>query len=274
MTPIVRASSRLIFFLLLITGFLLVGFGIHFVTFKPHQRRKRFAKNATFFSRLICKAFGVEVIVTNPPHKKKVGLVVGNHIGFIDIIAVNSIFPSLFVTSNEMKETPGLGLLTELGGCLYVERRTRTNIKKELNEVVEYLSNGFRVVLYPEATSHNGEHVLPFKRTLMTAAAHAGVPILPYCFNFRAINDEAFTMKYRDHVCWYGDIPFHVSLWRSLSLKGIVCEIEFLGEIHAKPEDDRAQLAHSVRELIVQRFVPVQPHYSEAKTTLKDAMKS
>lgn len=199
------------------------------------------------------------MLVKNPPPEDQPGLVVGNHLGFIDILATASIRPNLFVTSREMRETPVLGLITELAGCIYVERRSRANIRGELGEMIDYLKKGFRIVLYPEATSTNGEQVLPFKRTLMTAAAHAEVPILPYVFNFREINGEpGFQLKYRDHVCWYGDISFFTAIWRSFGLKSLVCEVEFLSPVYTKTDDDRATVADAVREMIVAKFDPVQ----------------
>lgn len=157
-----------------------------------------------------------------------------------------------------MRETPVLGLITEMAGCIYVERRSRSNILKELGEMIDYLRKGFRVVLYPEATSTNGEGVFPFKRTLMTAAAHAGVPIIPYVFNFREINGEpGFQLKYRDSVCWYGDISFVQAIWNAFSLKSLVCEVEFLSPVYTKTDDDRAVVADAVREMIVAKFNPV-----------------
>ncbi len=125
-------------------------------------------------------------------------------------------------------------------------------------EIIEYLKLGFRVTIYPEATSHNGEEILPFKRTLLTSAAHAGVPILPYVFNFVSLNGEPFSKKNRDSVCWYGDISFARSLLNLLALKTLVCEVEFLDPVYSKPDDDRAKVADYVREKIVEKFRPAR----------------
>lgn len=252
-----RSIIRILIFVVYLIGYLSSAGLIYLFTKDLVQRRRRAAVNGTWWCGLACKTFGIKVVVKNKPLAERPGLIVGNHLGFIDLLASASIQPNLFVTSREMRETPVLGLITEFAGCLYVERRTRSNIKDELSEIVEYLKKGFRVVLYPEATSTNGEGVYPFKRTLMTAAAHAGVPIIPYVFNFREINGEpGFPMKYRDSVCWYGDIAFHTSLWRSLGLRNLVCEIEFLSPVHTKTEDDRAAVADAVREMIVEKFDP------------------
>ncbi|HWU44363.1 MAG TPA: lysophospholipid acyltransferase family protein [Bdellovibrio sp.] len=253
-----RGVLRLIVFAVIILTFLGWSFLCHLVIRDLNKRRARFSKNSTFACKMILKFFGMDLKVVNQPQVGEKFLLVCNHMGFVDILLMASIFPMLFVTSNEMRETPFLGLLTEVAGCMYVERRSRTRIVEEMKSMVDALRDGFRIVLYPEATSHNGEEVLPFKRTLMMAAAHAGVPIQPAVINFREVNGEDFSLKWRDHLCWYGDIPFATSLWKSLTLKSVRAEIEFLEKIYPTVEDDRGLVADKAHALIAAKFVPVK----------------
>lgn len=250
-------SSRVILFSIYVLIYLARGFFIHWTTNDPFVRKQKFSKLANWVTSLCCRSFGIRVKVVNEPPKDSPGLIIGNHLGFIDILAAGSMRPLLFVTSMEMRETPLLGLLTEMGGCIYVERRNRMGIQNELKYLIESLKQGFNVCLYPEATSHNGDHVLPFKRTLMTAAAHAGVPILPYVFNFKSIEGKNFNLGNRDKVCWYGDIPFITAMLSACSLKYIDVEIKFLEPIHPTPEMDRAFIANTLHQRISQEFVPV-----------------
>lgn len=90
------------------------------------------------------------------------------------------------------------------------------------------------------------------------AAAHAGVPIQPVVINFREVNGEEFTLRWRDHLCWYGDIPFVTSMWKALTLKSVKGEIEFLELIHSSPEDDRGLVADKAHAMISKKFVPVK----------------
>lgn len=253
-----RGFIRVLIFFGYVPFFLASSYFLHLVTRDEDTRKRRFSAHGRWWCALCCRTFGISVRTKNKPPDDANGLVVGNHLGFIDILAVASIQPNLFVTSREMRETPLLGLFTEFGGCIYVERRSRANILNELGEMVSWLKKGYRVTIYPEATSHNGEEVLPFKRTLLTAAAQAGVPVRPYVFNFVEINGEpGFKRKYRDSVCWYGDIGFAQSLWSSLCLKSLVCEVEYLDPVWTKVEDDRAQVADRLRDKIVAKFKPV-----------------
>jgi 1-acyl-sn-glycerol-3-phosphate acyltransferase len=119
------------------------------------------------------------------------------------------------------------------------------------------LTNGFSVGLYPEGTSTNGEGVLPFKRTLLMAAAGTGVPILPMVNNYRRVNDEPINKVNRDFVFWYGDQSFLGALWRILTMKDALLEIDFLDPLVVENEEQRREVAETLHAKISQKFIPV-----------------
>lgn len=253
-----RIILRIFLFLAVAIVYFSSAFWIHITVKGENQRRRRFSENAARYTKLVCRLYNIKIELHHFPKSEEPGLIIGNHLGFIDILVMHSLTKALFVTSEEMRRTPLLGLITEMAGCMYVDRKNRQNIKGELGSIVNALNNGFRVTLYPEATSHNGESVLPFKRTLLSAATLANTPIFPYCFNFKSINGEPFNLKYRDHVCWYGDITFFISFIRTCSLKEVITEVIFLEPYYPKPNEDRADVADEIRRRIVEKFRPVQ----------------
>ncbi len=91
-------------------------------------------------------------------------LYVGNHLSYMDVLAISSVVPACFVTSMEIKEAPGLGLICQMAGALFVERRNKMNIHNEVREITEGLQHGANVAIFPEATSTNGEQILRFRR--------------------------------------------------------------------------------------------------------------
>ena len=117
---VVRSIYRIIFFHVLILRFLISGYWIHIRTKDKWQRLERFSGNATFYSQKICDLIGFKVTHQNLPQTEQGYLYVGNHLGILDILAVASARSYIFVTSQEMRETPLLGLLTEMGGCVFV----------------------------------------------------------------------------------------------------------------------------------------------------------
>ncbi len=259
-TSTLRGLIKAVFFLFFLITYVISALFIAATTRDRNKRRRKFSANASRYCGLIArKALGIKLNVINKPAAKHAGsLLVANHMGFVDILLLAGIEPMSFITSNEMRETPLLGPITELAGCFYVERRSRTKILSEMKRLAESLKDGLNIVLYPEATSTNGERVLPFKRTLMMAASEAGVPVQPVVINFRSINGEPFNTKWRDAVCWYGDATFVEYFWKTLRLKSVEAEIEYLEILHAKPEDERGALSDKAHAMISAKFVPVQ----------------
>ena len=232
---------------------------ITIVTKDSVARRKKLTLNSQFYSRWILKTFNVEIICNHTVPENEGSLLVGNHVGFIDIVCLHAVRNSVFITSLEMKNTPVLGKITDLAGCAYVDRKNRMNIHEELKGITDVLKQGFRVVLYAESVASNGEQVLPFKKTLMMSAGLAGKPIRPFIFNFRQVNGGPVLYEHRDALCWYGRQTFLPAIWRSMHLNSIVCEIEFLPALHPQPGEDRSDLAKKIHDLVSEKYVPFKP---------------
>jgi 1-acyl-sn-glycerol-3-phosphate acyltransferase len=223
----------------------------------PKARRHFFTDLVSIFCRWGIWLMNIEVKVKNLPPRERNFLFVGNHLGILDIVVLASVHPTLFITSVEMRETPGLGLLCEMGGCLFVERRSRSNIQKEIEQIREALRQGLCVTLYPEGTSSNGERLLPFKKSLLTAAAGIDVPIRPLVINYRSVNGEPMSDKWRDFVCWYGDQTFPPALWRMMTMRSCVAELEFLEEVHVRSHEERREVAALLQARISEKFTPI-----------------
>jgi 1-acyl-sn-glycerol-3-phosphate acyltransferase len=216
--------------------------------------RKAYSENSQYHCALMLRVFKIQVTVKGAPIAGTNFLYVGNHMGFVDIFVLSSIMPALFITSQEMRETPVLGGICEMAGCIFVERRSRTQIMNELGSLRQALEQGFNVVLYPEATSTNGEAVLPFKKTLMMAGPQAARPIQPGCINFLEIDGKDFNLNTRDNVCWYGDMSFFEAIWNSLTSSSMKAELHFLEPMHEPATADRSAVAMKAHALVSAHF--------------------
>lgn len=236
---------------------LIIGFGIHFVTKDVVKRRRRFGKNASFWCARGARTLGLKVTPVNRPHGDKNFLVLSNHLGFVDVLIINSVFPSVFVTSQEMRETPVLGLICEIGGCIFIERRSREQIPQEIKVLAEALRQGFNVCLFPEGTSGDGSGILPLKKSLILANQGTGKDILPIVINYRKVNGEVVTHKWRDHLCWYGDMTFGGAIMRLSELKSVEVDVDFLDPIQVDEHSHRREVAAVVHKAMESRFVPI-----------------
>lgn len=250
-------TYRVIKLISAVSRFLIRSFYIHLTTTDPHLRRKWFALNVQRASRAALKAFNIEVQATNPPGNGKRFLIVCNHLGFIDIFAIASSVPTLFVTSVEMKETPVLGLITEMGACMYVERRSRSNIHNEIKEIEAALNDGFNVVIFPEGRATNGERVLPFKKSLLMACSGSEANVMPAVINFKLINGEPMQSKFRDWVCWYDDLPFITAVWNASKIDHCLMKLDFLDEVLVNGNSNHRDIAEQAQRQVEAGFRPI-----------------
>lgn len=251
-----RIFWKMVVFLIVISFYVLHSLCNRILSWSISGRRKLYTKTVSLYCRFFTKAMGLIIQPINLPRSDETFLMVGNHLGVLDILTVASVQKTLFITSQEMRNTPGLGLLSEMGGCLFVNRLNRSRIQKEILNIRETLQQGHNVVLFAEGTSTNGEKVLPLKKSLITAAAGV-VPILPFVINYTFVNGQPMQSKFRDFVCWYGDQSFIEALLRILSMKSCVVTIEFLPEVKVNNDDDRHHLAVNLHKTIADKFVKI-----------------
>lgn len=221
------------------------------------RRRRYYIENITRYASRALKAMSFEVEAAGVEGKFEGGknyLIVSNHMSYIDVLCLSSVHSSMFVTSKDMGENFFLGTLAELGGSVFIERRHRGQVERDLSQISEALRQGFDVVLYPEGTSTNGETVLPFKKSLLMAAVEAGVDILPMTVKYTHINGEPFSKANADKVCWYGDMTFAPHLMALFGVKSVKAKLEFLEPIKVTKESTRQDLAEKAYSAILASY--------------------
>lgn len=185
-------------------------------------------------------------------------LLVGNHLSYTDVLVIAANAPSCFVTSTEVRDAPGLGLICRMAGCLFVDRKNRRNLSNEVGELQEGLEKGLKVAIFPEATSTNGEQILRFRKPLYYSATRCSAPVIPFVLNYRTVNGDPISLKTRDSVFWYGDMDFIPHLLRLVRSGGVEVDIQFLPALKVTPESDAGVIAEQTQALIETVYVPVR----------------
>jgi 1-acyl-sn-glycerol-3-phosphate acyltransferase len=219
------------------------------------KKRKWRAQTIARWCRRTNRLLGIEVSVDRDIDKNINYLIVSNHMSYIDILVLSSVMPSNFVTSIEIRNTPVLGQLCELGGSLYVERRNKSNLEKEIEDLTNGLKEGLNIFIFPEGTSTNGEEILRFRRPLYNSAIFAHKPVLPVTLNYTKIDGEPFSKSNRDKVCWYGDMSFLPHLWELAGCKKVEAHIVPHMPIELAGSEDPTTLANTSRDIVANSFV-------------------
>src|ERR1700744_1499348 len=121
------------------------------------------------------RRIGMEGIAEgNPPRH---GLVVSNHLSYLDVLAYASTMPCTFVAKREVREWPVFGAFATMAGTIYVDRERRSANDGAARLIEEALAAGVSVVLFPEGTSSDGSRVLAFHSSFFEPAIRSGVPV-------------------------------------------------------------------------------------------------
>jgi 1-acyl-sn-glycerol-3-phosphate acyltransferase len=149
--------------------------------------------------RFACRVLGVRL--TTSGEMPDAGLLVCNHLSYLDIIALSSLRPCVFVAKRDVRGWPLFGWLARAAGTIFVERNRRSAAANEVRRISAAIESGLLVVLFPEGTSSDGAAVLPFKSSLLQAAVAARCPIAAAGIDYHLADGSV-----ADEVCYWRDM--------------------------------------------------------------------
>lgn len=243
-----RAAFR--FVLLFIASFGIYGIWLLLNPFIPNKiywRQLIFEKWARLFVRIA----GCEIETIGTPPKPPFFLV-ANHVGYFDIPVVRSAAKGVYVAKHDIEDWLCLGRMIRNMGTIYVNRQRKRDIPRAGAEVIERLSQGEGVIVFPEGTSSKGDQVLPFNSSFLAFAAQSDVPVSYVSISYRTPDGEP---PPSESICWWDDTPFLAHILRLLALPRLTAILTFGDEPIINP--DRKQLAAELRDRVNQHFIPM-----------------
>ena len=170
------------------------------------------------------------------------GLVVSNHMGYVDIFVHSAVCGMRFCPKSDVRSWPLLGWYTELTHPIWINRSSRLKSMDTMNEFCATLEHKVPLIVYPEGTSTDGQQVLPFKTSPFEAASAGGFPIQPLVTIYHVPEGEA-------SPCWYTDIGIIPHLWQLVGISRIDCDVYVLPQIPAEGRS-RKELAEVTHQII------------------------
>jgi 1-acyl-sn-glycerol-3-phosphate acyltransferase len=172
------------------------------------------------------------------------GLLVSNHLSYVDILLLGSLFPSVFVSKAEVKNWPVFGLFSRLGGTVYVQRERRGEVGRISDQLQSLLRDGHLVVLFPEGTSSDGESVLPFKSALLEPVVGWAKGIHAGCISYQ-LEDGVVGQD----LCYWGGMTFLPHVVKLLTKSRANARVVFAPV--REPATDRKQLAKQLHAQVL-----------------------
>ena len=167
---------------------------------------------ARLFLRLTARACGMRVNVEGTPLVRDV-MFVANHLSWIDIPALGGVTGTVFVAQDRIKDWPLFGWLARLNDTIFVSRTDRLQVGEQIAALRTALARHPQLALFPEGTTTDGSHLLPFKASLFAALdpPPPGLRIQPVVLDFDAAGRK---------LAWIGLETAPANAWRVFSRKG------------------------------------------------------
>ena len=171
------------------------------------------------------------------------GLLVCNHLSYLDILVLSSICPAVFVAKRDVKSWPVFGWMAALAGTVFVNRERRLQAAEAAGEIEAALNDDALVVLFPEGTSSDGKTVLPFKSSLLEPAARTRSAVTVGRIAYELDDGDV-----GEEVCYWKDMTLAPHLLNLFSKRQVRATVRFAPV--RKPSRDRKALAVQLREAV------------------------
>jgi len=168
--------------------------------------------------------------------------VIANHTSWLDILILGGWCGTAFVSKAELKSTLLLGWIADQNRTLYIERAARVDSHAQVRRIAEALQHPQPLTVFPEGTTGDGRHLLPFRSTLIEAVAPppAMVIVRPVAVDY---GEQA------DVVGWHSGERGMANFKRVLGHRGTMpVAVKLLDPL--TPSDDRKAVARQARAAI------------------------
>jgi 1-acyl-sn-glycerol-3-phosphate acyltransferase len=210
-----------------------------------YQRRNRHIQR---WSGQLLRICGIAVEIAPGAPALEHAMIVANHVSWLDIFVINTVFPSRFVAKAEIRDWPILGWLADQAGTVFIARGKRRDLRHIFKGLVHKLEAGERVALFPEGTTASQGQLLPFHANLFEAAIDAHVPVQPYALRYVDAGG-----RLHPNVDFIGEMSFAESMLKILSGSAIHAKVECLAPLDTAGAH-RRELAEAAHAAVLARL--------------------
>jgi 1-acyl-sn-glycerol-3-phosphate acyltransferase len=195
-------------------------------------------------AHLVMSSLGIKSTVEGTVPRR--GIVVANHLSYLDIVIFSAAMPCFFVAKAEIGGWPYFGEAARSGGTIFIDRSSRASAKSVVNQIAQRIHLPVPILFFPEGTTTDGSQLLPFRPRLFEPAVNAATPVTAASIRYVIADGTP-----ESELCWYGDAGFLPHLWKALGTAGFSAEVRF-AEPHIY-SDSRAAAAATQAEVETMR---------------------
>ena len=208
----------------------------------PFYGRERRWQAVQRWSHGIVTIAGIEVeVIGDIPKSGARVLGVVNHVSWLDIQVLHSVWAVRFVAKSEVRNWPAIGWLSARTGTLFIDRSTRRSSTRINQSIHQAFADGDAVAMFPEGTTTCGDELLRFHASLLQPAIDEEALLSPV-----AIRYLDMAGRIERAVAYVGEMSLMESIAAIVKVPRIRAEVHFLPPIESRGRTRRelAEIAH------------------------------
>jgi len=221
------------------------------------QRRgqARWREAPVRFHRILCAALRLRVRRFGAPSAAARRLIVANHVSWMDIPVLGSGEPMTFLAKKEVGASWLGRICAGLQGVVYVDRSRRRAVPEVNAQMRQALRAGAPVLLFAEATTGDGNRLLPFRSShfqpICDVADEGALAVAqPVYLHYARRGGMRLTRRDRPRIAWYGDMTFFPHLVGLLSGPAVGCDVHYGEPILVPPGADAKDVARQAEAAV------------------------
>ena len=187
-----------------------------------------------------------------PVPAQRAAVLVSNHVSWLDIQLIHSVWQVRFVAKSEVRRWPLIGWLSAHTGTLFIERGKGRHAARINQSIQAAFREGDAIGVFPEGTTSSGMELTRFHASLLQPAVDEGAMVYPVALRYL---DE--TGNINVNASYVGDTSLTESLRMIFAEKRIRAELTFLPAIDATGKTRRELAAQTQSVIAAELNLPV-----------------
>lgn len=220
----------------------------------PRMQRDEKLKEIQRWAKKVMLILGIEVECNNVPPTAFAGLLVSNHLSWLDVLVIQSLMPGVFVAKSEVRHWPLIGSMARACATIFIDRASARSTHAMVDSTIAAFARGYCVVAFPEGTSTDGADLASFHSNVFEGAIRAQVHVQPVTLRYL----DTQTGSHSEAAIFIGDTTLLSSLRKVMGTSTIKVKVH-IGDCIPSQGQTRRSLCHLTHRLIRAQLVPVRP---------------
>src|SRR5258708_4570055 len=182
----------------------------------------------------------------------RAAVLVANHVSWLDIQLIHSVWPVRFIAKSEVRRWPVIGWLSAHTGTLFIERGKTRHAARINQSIHAAFQQGDAIGVFPEGSTTDGRELIRFHASLLQPAVDERALVYPVALRYREESDNVNV-----NASYVGETTLMESMRMIFAESAIRAELIFLPAIDATGKTRRELAAQTQTAIAAALNLPV-----------------